>query len=282
VAASSLLSASTLISKPITAPILFSGIGHAAADNARLIYKVLTGSSSTYSALPDEAVREYPESAGRDTLLISAIQTRNNARVIFSGSLDLFSNRLFSSSVDAAGKKHAKSGNEDLSIELTQWAFSGRGLLRAGPMHHQLADGSGVVNPLSYRVKDKVNFWIQLEEWDSVSSAWKPLVASDVQLSLVMIDPFVLSTLSHDGKGRYSTVPSMTLPDVYGVFKFVLNYHRLGYGNIELASQVSVHPYRHDQFERFIDVAFPYYASSFSMMAAFFIFGLVFLYNKDK
>jgi len=44
---------------------------------------------------------------------------------------------------------------------------------------------------------------------------------------------------------------------------------------------IPVHPYRHDEFERFIDVAYPYYASAFSLMAGFFLFGVVFLFSKD-
>ena len=44
--------------------------------------------------------------------------------------------------------------------------------------------------------------------------------------------------------------------------------------------QVSVRPYRHNEFERFLVAAYPYYMSVFSTMAAFFVFGIVFLYHK--
>ena len=44
--------------------------------------------------------------------------------------------------------------------------------------------------------------------------------------------------------------------------------------------QVSVRPFRHNEFERFLTAAYPYYASVLSTMAAFFIFSLVFLYHK--
>ena len=39
-------------------------------------------------------------------------------------------------------------------------------------------------------------------------------------------------------------------------------------------------PYRHDEYERFIVAAYPYYASIFSTMGAFFLFGLSVLYTK--
>lgn len=70
-----------------------SGIGHAATEGTRLLTKVLTASETAYSANPGDKIEEYPQSAGKDTLLVTALQARNNARVVFSGSLDLFSDK---------------------------------------------------------------------------------------------------------------------------------------------------------------------------------------------
>jgi len=218
---------------------------------------------------------------------VSAVQTRNNARIVFSGSLDVFSNRFLTAAVDAAGKQHPKSGNEQFSFELTQWLFQSRGKLRAQPMRHAQA-GSPLVadaaNPTSYRVKDTIAFEVVIEEIDALTGAWKPFAAPDsnpVQLEVVMIDPYIRKALAPEAAtGRFHTSPALVLPDVYGVYKFVVRYTALGYSNLLQEEQVSIHPFRHDQFERFIDVAFPYYASAFSVMAAFFVFGVVFLYSN--
>jgi len=223
-------------------------------------------------------VKTYPQSAGRDTLLVTAMQTRNNGRVVFSGSLDLFSNKFFSSRVLVNGKS-TKSGNEDFAVELSKWNFQGRGLLRAFGLTHQLADHTGGVNPLTYRVKDNIEFSVTIEEYDVTTQSWVPFTGTDVQLEFVMIDPYVRIPLKHDNKGHFGT--KFQVPDVYGVYKFVVQYQKLGYTFLDLTQQVSVHPFRHNEFERFIDVAFPYYASAFSMMAAFFVFGFVFLYQKE-
>jgi len=99
----------------------------------------------------------------------------------------------------------------------------------------------------------------------------------DVQIEFVMIDPYLRLNLQTDGKGRFTS--KFQIPDVYGVFKFRLQYHKLGWSNVDLEQQVSVHPYRHDQFERFLDVAYPYYLSTICNMVAFFLFGIIFLYN---
>lgn len=44
--------------------------------------------------------------------------------------------------------------------------------------------------------------------------------------------------------------------------------------------QVPVRPFKHNEYERFLTCAFPYYASAGSTMAAFFLLGFFFLYVK--
>lgn len=51
--------------------------------------------------------------------------------------------------------------------------------------------------------------------------------------------------------------------------------------NMSLNLQMSVKPWKHTQYERFIVSAFPYYASSFSMMIGVVIFSLVFLHYRE-
>jgi len=101
------------------------------------------------------------------------------------------------------------------------------------------------------------------------------LRADDVQIEFVMLDPHLRTTLSHDGKGMYSA--RVKVPDVYGVFKWVLEYRRPGYSWITASVTVPVRPFRHDEYERFIVQAYPYYASVVSMMAGFFVLGIFFL-----
>lgn len=56
-------------------------------------------------------------------------------------------------------------------------------------------------------------------------------------------------------------------------------YRREGYTVLESDTQVSVRPFRHNEYERFIVPAYPYYISVFTMMIGFFLFGFVYLYN---
>ncbi len=72
----------------------------------------------------------------------------------------------------------------------------------------------------------------------------------------------------------------LRVPDVYGVFKFVLDYQRPGYTHLFVSEQAPVRPFKHDEYERFIPAAYPYYASTFSMMAGFLALTALFLYHK--
>jgi oligosaccharyltransferase complex subunit beta len=261
------------------APVVFRGIGHI-AQPSNLLTGVLTGSPTAFSYALDKPVTEYPAATGSDVLLVSAMQTAGNARVVFSGSLDLFSNDLFQAKVSGGSVKSAtKSGNSEFAKSLSMWAFHERGVLRARDLQHHKIGAEDDMTPTSYRVSDEIAFQIVLEEYDGEAHAWKPFQGADVQLEFTMIDPYIRTLLKSNGKGVYST--NFTVPDVYGVYKFVLNYHRLGYSYLDLAHTISVHPFRHDEYERFIDVAYPYYAGAFTMMAAFFVFGVVFLYHKE-
>ncbi len=207
---------------------------------------------------------------------MSALQARNNARIVFTGSLDFFSDSLFQSGVQKSGtdKKYEKSGNEALAIALSKWVFKEQGVLRVGRVrHHKIGETSP---PEAYTVMDNVIYSIEIEKYDS--GKWVPFDANDVQLEFVRIDPFVRTPLKKEGN---TYVSKFTIPDVYGVYQFKVDYNRIGYTYLYSATQVSVRPLEHTQYERFILSAYPYYISSFSMMFGVFIFSFVFLYFKE-
>ena len=97
----------------------------------------------------------------------------------------------------------------------------------------------------------------------------------DAHKALSVLDFLIVACIL---QGLFST--QMKVPDVYGVFKFVISYHRLGYTSIEESWQVSVRPFKHNEYERFLVPAYPYYASAFSMMAGFCLLCFFFLYHK--
>ncbi len=206
------------------------------------------------------------------------MQARNNARVVFVGSLDFFSNDFFEASVQksfgANTKKHERSGNEALSQALTQWLFKEKGVLRVVEVkHHKVGEKNP---PSAYTIKQNIVYSIKIEE--VVNGKWQPFRASDVQLEFVRLDPFVRTYLKFNN--GYSNV-QFQVPDVYGIFKFVVDYNRVGYTHLFSSEQVSVRPLQHTEYERFIPAAFPYYASAFTMMLGVFLFAFIQLYHSD-
>ncbi|XP_047311761.1 dolichyl-diphosphooligosaccharide--protein glycosyltransferase 48 kDa subunit-like [Impatiens glandulifera] len=263
-------------SKKIEAPVLFQGIGHSLNPANSLVLKVLSASSSAYSANPKSKLSSAPTLLGSTISLVSVVQARNNARVLISGSLSMFGNRFLQAGVQKSGSslKHAKSGNEQFLIELSKWVFHERGHLKAVNVRHHKAGEAD--EPSMYRINDDLEYLVEIYEWSGTS--WEPYVADDVQVQFYMMSPYVLKSLSNNGKGQFST--SFKVPDVYGVFQFKIEYQRLGYTSLSLAKQIPVRPFKHNEYERFIPTAFPYYGASFSMMAGFFIFSTVYLYSK--
>ncbi|KAK7264321.1 hypothetical protein RJT34_31928 [Clitoria ternatea] len=263
-------------SKKIEAPVLFQGIGHSLSPSKNMVLKILSASPSAFSTKRNSKLTSPPSLTGSSISLVSVIQANNNARILISGSLSMFSNRFFRSGVQKAGSptKHDKSGNEQFLTELCKWVFHERGHLKAeNVQHHKVGEAN---TPAMYRINDTLEYSVEIFEWSGTT--WEPYVADDVQVQFFMMSPYVLKTLSTDGKGNYFT--SFKVPDVYGVFQFKVEYNKLGYTSLSLSKQIPVRPFRHNEYERFIPAAYPYYGAAFSMMAGFFVFTTIHLYHK--
>lgn len=203
------------------------------------------------------------------------MQTRNNARVLITGSLSLLSDKYWEKEVKSVNGRNGVSGNGQFVNSLTRWLFKEQGQLRVVDVkHHRVGEKNA---PESYTILDEVEYSIQVQEL--VNGVWQSFSGKDVQLEFVRIDSFVRTFLHKKGDWY---VARFKLPDVYGVFKFVVDYKRVGYTYLYNSVQVSVRPLEHTQYERFIGSAFPYYASAFSMMFGVFVFSFVFLYHKDE
>ncbi|KAL0792058.1 hypothetical protein Bca101_063435 [Brassica carinata] len=215
----------------IEAPLLFTGVAHSLNPTNNLVFKLLSASPS---ANPSSKLSSPPHLTASAISLVSLIQARNNARVMISGSLQLFSDSL---------------------------------------VHHRVGEAD---EPAIYRIKDDLVFSVEILEWSG--NSWEPYVADDVQVQFYMMSPYVLKTLSTDKKGMFHT--SFKVPDVYGVFQFKVEYEKLGYTTLSLSKQITVRPYRHNEYERFIPTAYPYYGACFTTMAGFSVFSFVYLYHK--
>lgn len=228
--------------------LLYQGTGLIADTENPLILRLLTASSSAYSYNPQNSIKEYPHAVGKNTLLITALQARNNARVVFSGSLYFFSDEAFTSPIQKAqgGQKYLKSGNEAVATMIARWVFKENGVIRVSSAHHHRVGESEP--PAAYTIMDDVVYSIDVQKL--AGDKWIPYETNDLQLEFVRIDPFVRMTMKPVGNGRYEA--RFKIPDVYGVYQFKVDYTRIGLTHLYSTTQVSVRPLQHTQYERFI------------------------------
>lgn len=245
-------------------PLLFSGVAQKCPTTG-LLMPLVTAEATAYSYYPDEVMDSAPLVTGRDVVLVSALQARNNARVVMAGSLDMFSNAFAT----------PETSNEQVALEMALWAFGERGRLRVTNMRHDnLADERSNTD---YRVDDVMRVEVDIEQL--VDGAWVPAPDLSVYAELQMLQPYIRKPLAA-AKGSVTYAADIQLPDVYGVFTLKIVGRNAGFSRVFVADEMIVRPFRTNEFERFIPAAYPYYASVFSTIGAFLIFSFVFLYTK--
>ncbi|KAL5104657.1 Dolichyl-diphosphooligosaccharide--protein glycosyltransferase 48 kDa subunit [Taenia crassiceps] len=245
-------------------PVLYRGVGISTDPTNPLLISILHGSAKSFSYDTKKIVSQYPTTVGKNTQLVVALQARNNARVVFTGSIEMFSDSFYSSPVanKVTNKRFELSSNAEFCDHLLRWTF--KEAAESAARHE-------------YTIMDDIVYKIDIVEKDA-NGVWRDYVAEDIQLELVRIDPFIRRNLPFRNHGYEMR---MKLPDVYGVFKLVVDYHRTGYTSVFSATQISVRPFTHTQYERFITSAYPYYASAISMMLGVFLFSFVYLYLRE-
>jgi oligosaccharyltransferase complex subunit beta len=167
---------------------------------------------------------------------------------------------------------------------LTGWCFQETKVLRVTKVgHRKVDDGKDGKQLEVYRIKDEIIYEIQIEEF-KMDGKWVPFELPSkedaLQLEIVMLDPYIRTNLDRKKAGEFAK--QIKLPDVYGVFTFKMVYHRHGYSFLTEKSTVSIVPFRHNEYPRFLVAAYPYYASAFSMIVSFYIFTIVYLYVQES
>ena len=114
-----------LANKASSARVLYQGVGLSSDPDNLQVIRALVGESTSYSAMAGESA-EVPLASGADTLLVAAIQARNNARVVLVGSPFLLSDEAFTATVQSASAPDAAgqpSDNRALARALSRWCF---------------------------------------------------------------------------------------------------------------------------------------------------------------
>lgn len=216
-----------------------------------------------------EAVHPKAERLTKEEMvLVAGLQALNNARMVFAGSVDLFTDTYL----------QASGNSQQAIVDVLLWLVGERGALRAREVRHNLQGRAEEGSSKQYTINEAIHFEMKVEQW--TGEVWVGYAAQDIQLSLEMIDPYVRVNLEPQGGSAGVHSKDFTLPDVYGVFTFRVLYNRPGYSRIDVIDRVPIRPLRHNEYERFIPAAYPYYASSFSMLVGTVIIFLFFTFHK--
>lgn len=249
--------------------IVFRGPGATLFSDNELVDSVIWGSPSSYSG-DGKQVTKVPRVAGYGSVLAAALSTRVGGRVAYFGSFEALSNEA----VEKAGAAHDHAMKSFLA-----WTLGAAGVVRAADVRYECVDDRGKVQD-ECRVKDFVKFEMDVQVWEQQSKRWMPFVTDDMQLELVMLNAWVRTRLQADANGTFRA--KVPIPDQIGVYKFSVQYFRAGISAFSMEHVVPVRPYLHNEYERFIPMASPYYAASFSMIGGVFVMGLVLLFGNEE
>ncbi|GAA5857031.1 hypothetical protein JCM9279_003438 [Rhodotorula babjevae] len=243
--------------------VFYRGSGHAVGRHPLLTPLLRAGPTAFFADAASGAASSDARSAGSSISLVSAFQARNNARALFVGSAELFSDDLLS---------RPGSGNLAFSLDILSWAFQQTGQLRLVDLSYR-AVGDALAAP-SYRTGTKL---VEL-----ATSSVPAYDSDDLQLEFGMLDPHVRLPLERatvlDPDRATNTTQyraSFVVPDRHGVFTLRMDHRRPGWTTLFEAKVIPVTPPKHDEYERFIDGALPYYGGAASVSALFLVFIVV-------
>ncbi|KAJ1735532.1 oligosaccharyl transferase glycoprotein complex, beta subunit [Coemansia sp. Benny D160-2] len=250
--------------------VYFKGIAHRCSESPLLV-PLLSAARTTYSG--KDALADGTVASGQALGLVSVFQARGNARVAVSGGVSLFTDALLQRAGDA---------NRQFVDDVLQWTFQEKAVLRStGHRHFLEATGE---RPEHYRINNEIVYEIDLSEYHD--DAWHAYgSADDVQFEATMLDPLIRATLNRtkaaDGASAATYRGRFRLPDRYGTFTFRVNYKRTGLSNVDVRDTVGIWPLRHDEYPRFLVVAYPYYVGALVMALGFLALCMAWLWSAE-
>lgn len=197
--------------------LLYNGVGlkftHYETDQITVF---LRGNIHTASILYDEVNAKKFGTLGKNVVLVAGIQGINNARLVAAGSLDMFSDELFSKS---------KESNRVFAKNLIEWMSHKKGFLRLRNNNGTCVDSENKTSECP--VRSKFIYDLEIEEWNFVKELWAPYNADDVYFELHYMDIKMRKRMDRISDGKYHI--KAHVPDKMGSYAMKLRYNRPGY-----------------------------------------------------
>ncbi len=253
--------------------LVYEGIGIHLKKDHNSAFSILAADEKSYAENLLKNKEEF-KPKNSEILLGVAGQGHNNSRFTVFGSVKLCSDEFY---------RLSNNSNKKFCEEVLNWTLQKKGQLRFSNItHYKLSES---IKPgslpkgyqeLEYTIYEHLYYSIDIEELKN--GEWVPFESSEVYVEFVMLDPYLRLYLQRDGKTFHVT---FQIPDRHGVFQLKTKFNRPGYSGISTASKAPVRPFRHNEFERYLTSAIPYYSSVFATLIGFLTFSFLFLYHKE-
>lgn len=242
-------------------------------DNNEYLVPLLQASetSFTYDLDRGSIDKESTWHSGSQGYLLTGYQARDNARTVWAGSEEFFSDgKIDSEFVDS----------------LLKWAFRINGVIRSDFVQNNkvTSEGQTLSKKGGYKVKDYCKFEIGLSQW--AGNEWIPYNATDVQLEFIMLDPYYRLNLQQESiNGSAATYGTLfQIPDHHGMFTFKVDYSRPGLTFVKESEVVPVRHLANDEFPRSWSItnSWVYLASFFAVVLGWLVFVFLYIFSGKK
>lgn len=245
-------------------------------------------------------------------------RTGSAGRVVWCGSIASFSNDLIDVKKVKSRDGLTYSGTSNLQVlsTLVSWLTQQHGVLRVESTSHErvkqhendlreqyeerqiVDEKNGETQHIQrmYRIMDTVTYHIDISQ--HTPSGWTPAPSDlDLQVSLVMLDPYITTNLTSASPQsiianklntssditpiftRYSS--TFKLPDKHGVYTFVVDWKRHGWSYIHTRDTAPVRPFNHDEHPRGLHSAWPYVTGATTTIVAFLLFVVIWVCSDE-
>lgn len=94
--------------------------------------------------------------------------------------------------------KNEKYANREFVNNILDWNFGVNGILKVGKVTYSIKGEKEVSN--EYRIKDFLDYSIEIFIFNQIKNTWVPYITDDVVLEFIMLDPYIRTTLTREGK----------------------------------------------------------------------------------
>ncbi|ELP91019.1 dolichyl-diphosphooligosaccharide--protein glycosyltransferase, putative [Entamoeba invadens IP1] len=202
--------------------------------------------------------------------LVGALQARNNARVVVSGSTKLFSNKAFVNEYHTQNQKSVLD-NKKFTKSVLEWVTQKSGVLVLKSFSWTKIDG---VPAVSYDNQIVIGdtLKVQLEVEEKMNNKVTGYDAQDLQVEMKLLFPEASVYLTSQGEGKYEGI--IKTPLKFGVYTLLFKYNKPLQTYLEKKVTIPLRTYRSTQRESAYTIkeAYPFFIAVATMIGSFVLF----------